>query len=145
MDHHTLTTLDWLAQIPTQVKIAVATTIAGTTFLADLVSETKGWEDLGVKTLLLSALIFVVRLLLKQQVEYKTEIKELLATHKAEYMARDTTMASALNRQAEAIEAQTVILREQTDYYKTVTRNIVEDRLKQTKPKHSANPNPNVP
>ncbi len=134
MPHRLIPLLEYASMLPSEAKLAWGTALAAFSLLADLVTETKGWEDLGIKTLLLAALVFVGRLLMKEQTEHRAEIKELQAAHKAEFIARDSTMVAALIRQAEAIEEQTGILREQTDYYKTVTRNIVEDRLKQTKP-----------
>jgi hypothetical protein len=100
-------------------KAMVASSVAAFTMLADFATEAKGWEDVSLKVLLLGAVVFLVRHVLKQQAE-----------HKADSAAREQRMLEAINRAAEGMEKLTDLTKEQTDYYKAVTRNIVAERLK---------------
>jgi hypothetical protein len=104
-------------------KAMVASSIAAFAMLADFATEAKGWEDVSMKVLLLVAVVFLVRLVLKQQAE-----------HKADSAAREQRMLEAINRAAEGMEKLTDLTKEQTDYYKAVTRNIVAERLNVKQP-----------
>jgi hypothetical protein len=99
-------------------KAMIASCVAASAMLADIASETKGWEDVSLKVLLLVAVVFLVRLLLKQQEEHKTESA-----------AREQRMLDALNRTADGMEALTTLTQEQTDYFKSVVKSVVSERL----------------
>ena len=99
-------------------KAMVASGVASFAMLADIASEAKGWEDVSLKVLLLVAVVFLVRLLLRQQTE-----------HKLESAAREQRMLDALNRTADGMEALTTLTQEQTDYFKSVVKSVVSERL----------------
>jgi hypothetical protein len=99
-------------------KAMLASGVASFAMLADIASEAKGWEDVSLKVLLLVAVVFLVRLLLRQQTE-----------HKVESAAREQRMLEALNRTADGMEALTALTQEQTDYFKSVVKSVVSERL----------------
>lgn len=104
-------------------KAMIASGVAAFAMVADIASEAKGWEDVSLKVLLLVSVVFLVRLLLRQQAE-----------HKAESAAREQRMLEALNRTAEGMEALTVLIQEQTDYFKSVVKSVVSERLQAPRP-----------
>lgn len=108
-------------------KAMLASGVAAFAMLADIASDAKSWEDVSLKVLLLIAVVFLVRLLLKQQAE-----------HKAESVAREQRMLEALNRTAEGMEALTALIQEQTDYFKSVVRSVVNERLQAPRPESQA-------
>ena len=112
-------------------KAMMASAVAGFAMLADITREAKGWEDVSLKVLLLIAVVFLVRLLLKQQEE-----------HKVESAAREQRMLEALNRTAEGMEALTALIQEQTDYFKSVVKSVVSERLQAPPPTPSGHQTP---
>lgn len=104
-------------------KAMMASAVATGAMVGDIAAEAKGWEDVSLKVLLLIAVVFLVRLLLKQQAEYK-----------AETVAREQRMLEALNRTAEGMEALTGLIQEQTDYFKSVVKHVVSERLQSPSP-----------
>lgn len=104
-------------------KAMMASGVAAFAMLADIASDAKNWEDVSLKVLLLIAVVFLVRLLLKQQAEHKTESA-----------AREQRMLETLNRTAEGMEALTALIQEQTDYFKSVVKNVVSERLQAPRP-----------
>ena len=99
-------------------KAMLASGVAAFAMVADIAGNAKSWEDVSLKVLLLIAVVFLVRLLLKQQ-----------ADHKAESTAREQRMLEALNRTPEGMEALTALIQEQTDYFKSVVKSVVSERL----------------
>ncbi|RBP37024.1 hypothetical protein DES53_115165 [Roseimicrobium gellanilyticum] len=99
-------------------KAMLASGVATVAMLGDIASDAKSWEDVSLKVLLLIAVVFLVRLLLRQQAE-----------HKAESAAREQRMLETLNRTAEGMEALTALIQEQTDYFKSVVKSVVSERL----------------
>jgi branched-subunit amino acid ABC-type transport system permease component len=116
---------DWQAH----GKAMMASAVATFAMVGDIAAEAKGWEDVSLKVLLLIAVVFLVRLLLKQQAEYK-----------AETVAREQRMLEALNRTAEGMEALTGLIQEQTDYFKSVVKHVVSERLQSQSPHVGAPP-----
>jgi hypothetical protein len=109
-------------------KAMMASGVAAFAMVGDIAAEAKGWEDVSLKVLLLIAVVFLVRLLLKQQAEYK-----------AETVAREQRMLEALNRTVEGMEALTGLIQEQTDYFKSVVKHVVSERLQSQSP-HAGTP-----
>jgi hypothetical protein len=96
---------------------------------ADMTVAPQTLEDYGLKGLLLITVIFLVRQLLKSQIEHKQEMKEERANHQATTAQREEKMVTALNKQADASDRMAAQIEEQTTYFKTVTRNIVDQHL----------------
>jgi len=106
------------SDLPDYWKLSIAALTGLGAFFADASPEIRGWEELGMKGLLIAALVFVVKLLLRQQAEHKEETgkrEERLLAH----IEKSTII------QSELLEAT----KRQTGYFETVTRNIVNERL----------------
>ncbi len=97
----------------------LATASAGVLAAVDAIKEAQGWADLGLPGLLIVALVFVVRELQQERAEGRKERDE-----------REERMLEALNKNAESLNQLTTLTKEQTDYFKSVTRNIVEQHIK---------------
>ncbi len=121
-----------------EIKMSIASIVAGGAFLADIATEMKGVEELGLKAILCAALIWIVRLHLTQQKEHKQELRDIWALHKKEAEDRELRANETREANTRALNELTSLTKEQTDYFKTVTRNIVEDRIK-------AKPTPTIP
>ncbi len=121
--------------IATKWKAFAGCTAVAVLAAADSMVTPATLEDYGLKGLLILALVFVVRLLLKQQAEHKQELQEQQTQHRAEASRREERMLQAMHAQAEGLDQLTTLTKEQTDYFKSVTRNIVDQHL-QNKPAH---------
>lgn len=90
---------------------------------ADMAAPPQSIEDYSIKAMMGAVIIFLVRLLLKQQAEHKQELKEERTQHQEK-------VVSSMNKQAEALERVADLTEEQTTYFKTVTRGIVDEHIK---------------
>lgn len=115
-------------------KLFVSCLVAVGCVLADAGTTPGSYEDMTLKTILVIALVFVVRLLLKQQEEHKAERAKDAETHLTAATAREEKMLTAMQRQSDAMERVAELTQEQTDYFKTVTRGLVDERLASKKP-----------
>lgn len=97
---------------------------------ADAVTPPQSIEDYSIKALMGIVIIFVVRLLLTQQKEHKQELKDEREHNRTEAAQREEKMVTAMTKQAEALERVADQTEEQTTYFKTVTRGIVDEHLK---------------
>ena len=116
--------------IVAKCKLFVACLMTVAFFIADATAVPGSYEDLGLKACLVVALVFTVRLLLKQQEEHKADRAKDAETHLVAAKDREEKMVGAMTKQAEALERVAELTQEQTDYFKTVTRGIIDDRLK---------------
>lgn len=91
--------------------------------VADLAVPSQSVEDYSLKALLIVALVFVVRLLLVQQKEHKQELKELRDRH-------ETAMQNVVKANTESNQRVADLAEEQATYFKTVTRSIMDEKLK---------------
>ena len=108
-----------------------ATVLAiGGLWIADESVMPKSYEDVGLKGLLIVAVAYLVRTSAKQQEEHKAEMKEQAETHLEASGKREDKMTTALTAQTDALNKVAALTQEQTEYFKTVTRGIVDDRLK---------------
>ena len=80
-------------------------------------------EDYSLKALLLVAIIFVVRLLLKQQEEHKNEMRDLRDRH-------EKTLSTVVEKNTASNDRVCQLAEEQAAYFKTVTRDIVTEKLR---------------
>lgn len=115
--------------IATKWKALAGCTAVAVLAAADSVVTPATLEDYGLKGLLIISLIFVVRLLLRQQADHKVELREQQAQHREEASRREERMLQAIHAQVEGLEQLTLLTKEQTDYFKSVTRNILDQHL----------------
>lgn len=115
--------------IAAHLKIVAACAVILATFIADGFTKPASYEDVGLKTILIIAIVYLARLLTKQQEEHKTERAKDAEKHLADAAVREEKMLAAVNRQSDAMERVAQLTEEQTSYFKTVTRTIVDERL----------------
>ena len=113
------------------IKLAAASAVALGAAVTDTVASPTGWEDISLKALLIGALVFVVRLLLKQQQDHKAEIRETWQTHKAEAEQRETKVVACMTTQTETLGKLCELTEEQTDHYRAFVKAAVDAKLKQ--------------
>lgn len=121
--------LSQLSGYAIELKIGVVATLGAGALLADMSAEAKGWEDVGFKAALGLALIFVVRLLLKQQQDHKAEMRDTWTAHITETNHREDRLHQAMEARTTALDKLVTLTEEQTDYFRTVTRGIVNQHL----------------
>jgi len=110
-------------------KILLASVVAASAAVADVLTDAKGWSELPLPVILGCALVFVFHLMLKQQAEHKEERAASNAAQQASAEKREERMVAAMSAQAEALEKVAALTEEQTTYFKTVTRNIVDQHI----------------
>lgn len=120
--------------ISTHLKMFASCMLITALVLADMGVTPQSAEDYTLKGLLICALLYVSRLLLIQQDAHKADMKEIAKLHKEDCVQRENKLQSCIEAQTHSMSELTTLTREQTDYFKTVTRNIVDDRLN-SKPK----------
>lgn len=138
MPHRIEHLIHFLLSYSSELKIISAAFVAVSSLFAQISTDLRGIEDLGVKAIFGGALIWCVRLLLAQQAEHKKEVRDIWIEHKRESDERESRSAERTDANTKALNELTLITKEQTDYFKTVTRTIVEDRI-------NAKPTPKIP
>jgi hypothetical protein len=113
-----------------ELKLALASVVGGIALLADMANEFRGWEDVGLKGILIAAVIFIGRLYLKQQADHKQERKEDWDAHKKDREAAENAYRQVMEANSSLLKEIKAATEEQTVYFKTVTRNLVEQHLK---------------
>ncbi len=122
------------ALVASKFKLFAACTCMIALMLADAAAAPGSYEDIGLKAALIVSLVFTVRLLLKQQEEHKQERARDAEKHLESAQQREDKLLAALHQQREAMDRVANLTQEQTDYFKGVTRAIVDDRLRAGKP-----------
>lgn len=112
------------------LKLAVAGVLAVGAIVTEGVTEVRGWEDVSLKALLIAALVFVVRLLLKQQTEHKSEIRETWRLHKEEAEQREAKVVACMTAQSCKLEKLCELTEEQTEHYRSFVKAAVDAKLK---------------
>lgn len=113
-----------------ELKIAFVAFIGSLAVIAETATELKGWEDTSLKALLIGAVIYLVRSQSQDRKEHKAELHEAWDLHKKESDEREARTTDAMIANTKALAELTKITEEQTTYFKTVTRTIVDERLK---------------
>src|SRR4051812_28243694 len=109
-----------LCDFPLHFKLTLAMAFSGLVILADAATELKGWEDVGLKGLLLFAVGYLIRKLEAGQTKHEQDLKD-----------RDAKTLDVILHHTDALRELTVLTKEQTDYFKAVTRDVVNERLKE--------------
>lgn len=128
-----------------EVKITLLSVLGVWSVLADISGEVKTWEEIGFKAFLMALLFFLGKEYLKQQRDHKQEMRDTWAQHeikidkvmlanKAESDRREAEMLLAIQDNSEKSSILIGLTKEQTDYFKAVTRNIIDERLKKPRP-----------
>ena len=106
----------------TKAKIISGCALAVLTLAADTQVSPASVEDYTLKSVLVVTVIFLGKLLLKQQQEHKTEMKELRDKHEDAMKTVVTANTASNEKVAELAE-------EQANYFKTVTRSVMDEKL----------------
>jgi hypothetical protein len=125
-----------LSSYVTELKLTLAAIIGIAAGAADAIDGVsfRGWEDVGLKGLLLFAVIFIGRLFLEANRTHKTEIAAIWAEHKSDTLKREDKVVAAIEANTKSLAQLTDLTKEQTDYFKTVTRNVVAAHLEGKSP-----------
>lgn len=137
--------LSHLANHVTEIKLTITAMIGFAAWLADTSPDIKGWEEASLKVLLILAVIFIGKLFLEAQRNHKAEIEKVWENHKAEIAAtkeahkqaaelREARLVSCLSENTKCLSELTALTKDQTDYFKAVTRNVVNEKLNGGKP-----------
>jgi hypothetical protein len=112
------------------LKLALAAFVGLVAAVTDAAGDMHGWEDVSLKALLIAALVFIGRLLLQQQREHKIEMREAWEAHKKDSADREERNHHAIANNTQCLAELASLTREQTDYFKAVTRNVVDEKFK---------------
>lgn len=128
--------LHHLADYATEIKLTIAAAVGFAAWLADASEQLniKGWEEAGLKGLLILAVIFIGRLFLEAQKTHKAEIQATWDVHKKDVEVREAKLHQCIADNTKCLTELTALTREQTDYFKSVTRNLVNEKLNGGKP-----------
>lgn len=139
--------LSHLANHVTEIKLTIAALVGYAAWLADASEQlnVQGWEEAGLKGLLILAVIFIGKLFLEAQRTHKAEIEKVWENHKAEIAAtkeahkqaaelRESRLVTCLSENTKCLTELTALTKDQTDYFKAVTRNVVNEKLNGGKP-----------
>lgn len=131
----------------TEIKLTIAALVVFAAWLADASEQinVKGWEEAGLKGLLILAVIFIGKLFLEAQKNHKAEIEKVWESHKAEITAtkeahkqaaelREARLVTCLGENTKCLTELTALTKDQTDYFKAVTRNVINEKLNGGKP-----------
>lgn len=117
-----------------EFKIVMVALISSFALIAESVTELKGWEDISLKVLLIGAVIYLVRSQSQDREEHKAELAAAWDAHKKESGEREAKTTDVMVANTKALSELTKITEEQTAYFRTVTRTIVDERLKNKVP-----------
>jgi len=115
----------------TELKLTIAAVVGFGAWLADSSEQlnVKGWEELGLKGLLLFAVFYIGRLFLDCQKTHKAEIQATWEAHKKDVETREAKLLQCMGDNTRCLNELSALTKEQTDYFKTVTRNLVNEKL----------------
>ena len=124
--------LTHLATHATEIKLTLAAVLGLSAWLADASGELndKGWEEIGLKGMLLFAVYYIGRLFLSAQREHKAEMKEIWDLHKAESLKREERMAEAMTKQTVSLEKLCEISQEQVEHFRAFVKSAVDEKMK---------------
>lgn len=119
--------------VTVKTKIALGFVFASMLAVAD--SQMPPWspEDYTLKGTLAVAVVVLWRLVLKQQAEHKLEMSTLRNKY-------EDDMKTVVTANTASNERVATLAEEQATYFKTVTRNIVDEKLHAKQPDHPTIP-----
>lgn len=121
--------LSQLAAHATEIKLTITAFIGLSAWLADMTTDAKGLEDLGLKGICILAVVTIGKLFLDAQKAHKAEMKETWDAHKKDAEGREAKLVKCIEDCTKATGDMAALTKEQTDYFKAVTRNIVSEKL----------------
>lgn len=120
-----------LATHATEIKLTLAAVLGFSAWLADATGpDITGWEEIGLKGILLFAVYYIGRLFLSAQKEHKHEMKETWDLHKTESLKREERMAEAMTKQTVSLEKLCEISQEQVEHFRAFVKSAVDEKMK---------------
>ena len=114
-----------------QWKVYLASLAAFVSVLANAVPEgLPPWAEKSWPLLLVGAIVWMAKLLVQMNSEHRKEIAATWAEHKRDVEEREERLVTAMEASAKAQRELATLTEAQTNYFKTVTRNIVDQRLR---------------
>lgn len=120
-----------LHNIAIELKLTFLATLAGSAWLADISNNASGnaWEEWGLKGILLVAVVTIGKLFLQSQKDHKAELAEAWKSQKEEAEKREAALAETIKQNTTALDTMSNLAKEQTDWFRAVTRGVVSDKL----------------
>lgn len=115
-----------LTLIATKVKLFASCLAVVTLGVADANVTPNSVEDYTLKAMLTIALVFTVRLLLKQQAEHKAELAKRESDAHAERDKREAAMCLAMQDYTRELKSLTAPVLEQATYFKAAIAQLIE-------------------
>jgi hypothetical protein len=124
--------LSHLATHATEIKLTLAASLGLSAWLADASGElnVKGWEEIGLKGILLFAVYYIGRLFLAAQKEHKAEMAETWKAHKEETGKREEKMCAALEKHSVSLERIADLNEEQLLHFRGFVKASVDAQMK---------------
>lgn len=124
--------LSHLVNHVTEVKLTLAAALGLTAWIADASGElnVKGWEEIGLKGILLFAVYYIGRLFLQAQRDHKKELEETWRLHKAESSVREERMCITLEKQCASLDRIAELNEEQCGHFRAFVKTAVDEKMK---------------
>lgn len=124
--------LQHLSDYCTEIKLTLAAIIGMSAWLADASAamDLKGWDEIGLKGILLFAVYYIGRLFLQAQKEHKAEMIATWETHKADSARREDRMVTALDQTGTRLERIAELGEEQLTHFRSFVKAAIDDKLK---------------
>lgn len=128
--------LSHLVNHVTEIKLTLAAIVGFAAWLADASEQLniKGWEEFGLKGILLACVVTIGKLFLEAQKTHKAEIQATWEAHKKDVEVREAKLHQCIGDNTQCLRELTTLTKEQTEYFKAVTRNVVNEKLNGGKP-----------
>jgi hypothetical protein len=123
-----------LSHLAIEFKLTLTALIGFAAWLADTSPDIKGWEESTLKGLLILAVISIGKLFLDAQKNHKAEIQATWEAHKKDVEIREAKLHQCIGDNTKCLAELTSLTKEQTEYFKAVTRNVVNEKLTGGKP-----------
>jgi hypothetical protein len=112
------------------LKIAMASSIGFFALVAEAATELHGWEDVGLKGLLIGAVVYLIRAQAQDRKDHRVELAAAWAEHKKESEGREARATAAITANTNALSELTKLAEEQIDYFKGITKAVVDEKFK---------------
>jgi len=128
--------LSHIAAHATEIKLTLAALVGFAAWLADASEQLNitGWEEASLKVLLIGAVICIGKLFLEAQKTHKAEIQATWEAHKKDIEIREAKLQQCIGDNTKCLTELSALTKEQTDYFKAVTRTVVNEKLNGGKP-----------
>jgi hypothetical protein len=116
----------------TEIKLTILAFIGMGAWLADASQslDLKGWDEMGLKGILLASVFFIGKLFLQSQRDHKEEMAETWKTHKAESVEREERMCDALDKHAVSLERIADLNEEQLQHFRSFVKGAVDEKMR---------------